>query len=291
MTDRHREQARSHIGTRSTVGASLLAMRPYQPIEILLGNDLLGLAVIALTPLGQDLVAILRGPGKVVLDQTLLVIRGQFGLRLGNTRLREDREVLFVQLHRRRAGREVRQFLRRFFMGRALDYGGRFDLPAQAFFRQDDVQRRALAFQLDGRVFEGNTNREFAGSRQFARLGTGVNVLADVLVQAVHVRPTLLLAEGLQPGADIKETGAGRGRVRHDDLAFVLRLGQVLPAHGFAQALLFGFDSVEANGRGPDVHADPGWRVGGVAVVAADLGQILWRIALQHALLIEDRQA
>ncbi|MNI64102.1 hypothetical protein D3C73_1195210 [compost metagenome] len=118
-----------------------------------------------------------------------------------------------------------------------------------------------------------------------------MNVLADVLVQAIHVGPTLLLAEGLQPGADVEETGAGRRRVRHDDLAFVLRLGQVLPAHGFGQALLLGFDGVEANGCSPDVHADPGWRVGGVAVVSADLAQVLRCVALQHALLIEDRQA
>src|SRR5690606_31397449 len=116
-------------------------------------------------------------------------------------------------------------------------------------------------------IFKGNPDRKLPRRRQFARLGTGVNVLADVLVQAVHVGPALFLAEGLQPGADVEETGAGRRRIGHDDLALVLRLGQVLPTDRFAQTLLLSLDGVEANGRGPHVHTDPGWRVGGIAVV------------------------
>jgi len=176
-------------------------------------------------------------------------------------------------------------------MGRALDQGGGFDLPAQAFLGQHDVQRCPLALELHGRVFERNTDRELAGSREFARLGAGVDVLADVLVQFIHKLPALLLAEGLQPGTHIQKTGTRGRRVGHHDLALVFRLGQVLPTHRFAQPLLLRLDGVEANGRGPHVHPHPGRRVGRVAVVGADLGQVLGGVALQHALLVENRQA
>ncbi|MNR08198.1 hypothetical protein D3C85_1243430 [compost metagenome] len=55
--------------------------------------------------------------------------------------------------------------------------------------------------------------------------------------------------------------------------------------------MLLGLDGIEANGRGPHVHAHPGGWVGGIAVVATDLAQVLRCVALQHALLVEDRQA
>ncbi|MNG96141.1 hypothetical protein D3C79_551980 [compost metagenome] len=118
-----------------------------------------------------------------------------------------------------------------------------------------------------------------------------MHVLADVLVQGVHVGPALRLAKGLQPGAHIEETGAGRRRVGHDDLALVFGLGQVLPAQRLAQALLLGLDGVEAEGRGPHIHADPGRRVGGVAVVRRDRAQVFGRIGFEHAVVVENGQA
>lgn len=118
-----------------------------------------------------------------------------------------------------------------------------------------------------------------------------MGVLADVLVQLVHVGPALWFAEGLQPGADVEVAGAGRRRVGHDDLALVHRVGQVFPFGRLGQALLLGLDGVEADGRGPYVHADPGRRVGGVAVVGADLVQVGRGVGFEHALLLEHRQA
>ncbi len=132
---------------------------------------------------------------------------------------------------------------------------------------------------------------ELAGGGQLARLGAGVGVLADVLVQLVHVGPALGLAEGLQPGADVEVAGAGRSRVRHDDLALVHRVGQVFPFGRLGQALLLGLDGVEADGRSPHVHADPGRWVGGVAVVGADLVQVGRGVGFEHALLLEHSQA
>ncbi len=117
-----------------------------------------------------------------------------------------------------------------------------------------------------------------------------MRVRADVLVQGVHVSPALFFAKHLQPGAHVQKARAGRGRVGHDDLAGIHRLGQVLPRRGLGQLLLFGFDRVQADGGGVAVHADPGGFGLGVAHVGGDLVQALRGVGLQHAFLVHQAQ-
>ncbi|WP_218566000.1 hypothetical protein, partial [Pseudomonas sp. MWU12-2115] len=71
------------------MGAGLLAKRPSPSIKILLYNNFLGLVFITHVPLGQHLVALLRSPGSVSLDQPLPVVGRPFGLLLGDSRLGE----------------------------------------------------------------------------------------------------------------------------------------------------------------------------------------------------------
>ncbi len=83
---------------------------------------------------------------------------------------------------------------------------------------------------------------------------------------ASMIGPALLLAHQLQPGRDHQIAGAGGGRVRHGHLALVFGLGEVGPAMaGFGSPFASGLDRVEAQGRGPDVHADPLRRIGRIA--------------------------
>src|SRR5215471_15927382 len=69
-----------------------------------------GLRVVALGPLRQDLVAVLRFPREVVLHQPLLVIRRNEIERLGDPRDCDHREVLGEELHRAGRGEPVHQF-------------------------------------------------------------------------------------------------------------------------------------------------------------------------------------
>ena len=123
-----------------------------------------------------------------------------------------------------------------------------------------------------------------------AGLRAGMRVGGDVLVQLVHEGPALLLAHQLQPGRDHQIAGAGRGRVRHDDLPLVFGLGQVGPARRLRQALRLGLDRVEAERRRPDVHADPARRVGGIAHQRLDVGEPGRRVGHEHALLLQQHQ-
>ena len=118
-----------------------------------------------------------------------------------------------------------------------------------------------------------------------------MRVLADVLVQRVHVGPALLLAHHLQPRAHVEVAGARRCRVRHDDLAGIHGLGQVGPRRRLRQILLLCFDGVEADGGAPGIHAHPCRRVGLVAVSRTDLRQIGRCVRRQHAFLVQDGQA
>lgn len=77
------------------------------------------LAVIALAPFGQDAVAVFRRPGKVVLDQPLLIVSAGIWLRLV-TPLSQYREVFLVQLQHRRGLAEKSASLCRVRVGGAL---------------------------------------------------------------------------------------------------------------------------------------------------------------------------
>src|SRR5215831_8388571 len=101
------------------------------------------LRVVALGPLGEDLVAVLRFPREVVLHQPLLVIGGDEIERLGDARDGDHREVLGEELHRSRRREPVHQLARCFhLLGRLHDAGG-LEVPPKALAGENDVDRRS----------------------------------------------------------------------------------------------------------------------------------------------------
>ncbi len=117
-----------------------------------------------------------------------------------------------------------------------------------------------------------------------------MHVLRDVLMQSVHVLPALGLAPQLQPGRHVKEARAARGRMRHHDLALVDGVGQVAPAVRLRNVALGCLDGVEADGRTPDIHADPGGRVRWVPILRIHAAQPGRRVRVQHPFGAEDGQ-
>jgi hypothetical protein len=172
-----------------------------------------------------------------------------------------------------------------------LHEAGGLDVPAQALLRKDQVHRRARLLDLVRAELERDADRELARARLLAGLGARVHVLRDVLVQRVHVLPAFGIAHVLQPGGHVEIAGAAGGRVRHRDGALVDRLGQVLPGLGLGQAELLRLDAVEADGRGPDVHADPGRWARGVGVGGVQVLEALGLIGKEHAFLLQQREA
>src|SRR5215208_6575846 len=72
-----------------------------------------GFCVIALFPLGEDAVAVLRRPAEVVLHQHLLIVRRHVGKRLGDARHGDDRVALRVELVRLLGRHPVHHLARR----------------------------------------------------------------------------------------------------------------------------------------------------------------------------------
>ena len=138
---------------------------------------------------------------------------------------------------------------------------------------------------------EGDADRVLALPRHHARLGSGVRVDADVLVEGVHVLPALGLAEDLEPARHVQEAGPGGRWVRHHDLALVDRLGQVLPGRRLGQVLLRRLGRVEADRRDPGVHPDPRRRVVLVPEVGVELLEPLRRVRQEHPLGLQHEQA
>src|SRR3546814_19285021 len=99
----------------------------------------------------------------------------------------------------------------------------------------------------------------FRSSERAGRRARG-GVASDVLVQIVHVGPGPVLAEELDPGGDVEETGARRIGVRHDDVAGIDRIGQILPRLRRRQDELFRLDGVVADRRLPGINPAPVWR-------------------------------
>ena len=109
----------------------------------------------------------------------------------------------------------------------------RFDVPAQAFLREDEVDRAALRLFAVGAVLERDADRELA----VARLQRTACEPECVYCAMFSCRPSMNfqpfgLAHDLQPRGDVEVAGARRRRVRHHDLALVDGLGQVLPGLG-----------------------------------------------------------
>jgi hypothetical protein len=114
-------------------------------------------------------------------------------------------------------------------------------------------------------------------------------------MQVIHELPAAALSvvvapEG-QPGSDVKETGAAGCRIGHDDLTLVDGLGHVFPGFGLGQTALLRFHRVEADCGTPHVHAQPGRWILLVAVLAHDRVEVEGRVRLQHAVLVQQRQA
>ena len=164
-----------------------------------------------------------------------------------------------------------------------LHDAARLEIPAQSFAREDDVDWGTGFFCRDGAIFKRHADREFTGARLAARLAARMRVLRDVVVKRVHELPRFRVAPHLYPSGDI-EIARTRGRgIGHDNLAFVYRLGQVLPRLGLRQVLLRCFDRIETDRGAVDIHADPLRRIPRIAIRGHDLVETLRRIRLKHA--------
>src|SRR4029077_1701566 len=188
-----------------------------------------GLALVALRPFGQDAIAVLRHPGKVVLHHRLLGGRRIVGGEILDRRVGDQRVVFRVELARALARTPIGNLLGERKVLRSLDDAGRLHVPTRAFLRKDELERRALRLLARAAHVEADADHPLALGGLHTGRRTGMRVDRNVLVQAVHELPAFGFAHDLQPGRDREITGAGRGRMRHHDLALVLRPCQVLP--------------------------------------------------------------
>src|SRR6218665_2968150 len=114
----------------------------------------LTLGVVTPAPLRQYLVAVLRGKGKVVLDQHLFVVGRQTLQRLVDRGMGDDGNVLLIHLVGFLAGRPVGQLLGSIeFFGVFHDAGG-LDVPTQPFLGKHQVNRRTATLDLGAAIFE-----------------------------------------------------------------------------------------------------------------------------------------
>src|SRR6266567_9211980 len=140
------------------------------------------LGVVALGPFGENLVAILRFPREIVLDQPFFVVGGNEVEWLGSSRECDHREVLGEQRHRFRRRQPVHELPRSLdLLGRLHDTGS-FEVPAQPLAREDDVDGRARLLHRHRAILERDADRELALPSPRAGLRTGVRVQRDVLV-------------------------------------------------------------------------------------------------------------
>src|SRR6185503_1253541 len=127
------------------------------------GSSLLALCVVALVPLVEDALAVLRGPGEVHLHQARFIVLRHVGQRCGHARLRRDREVLAIEQHRVLAGSPIGELLGGIELLGAFVDRKRFQVPAEAFLREHQVDRRALGLVGVAAVFETDADHELAG--------------------------------------------------------------------------------------------------------------------------------
>src|SRR5581483_4395415 len=167
------------------------------PCRSLLG---LRLALVALAPLRQDTLAVLRHPAEVVLDHGSLCGRRIVGGRRLHLAVGDDGVVLAVELVGFLGRDPVRNLLGRLQALGALDDGGRLHVPAGAFLGQNDVNRRTVGLLLGAAHVEADAGHAFALGGLHARSRARMRVDGDVLVQLVHELPGRLLAHDLDPG-------------------------------------------------------------------------------------------
>ena len=115
--------------------------------------------------------------------------------------------------------------------------------------------------------------------------------MSDIVVESIHEFPRIRVAPHLQPPGDVEITGSGRCRIRHDDLALVDRLGEILPRFRLGKIELSGLDGIEADRCAIHIHADPLRRVLRIPVLRLDLIESLRRVALQHSFVGKNRKA
>ena len=171
--------------------------------------------------------------------------------------------------------------------------GERLEVPAQAFLREHEVDRRALGLVAVGAVLERDADDVLAGGRHVAGFEPECVYWAMFSCSAsMYFQPPPLPSwspQSVQPGGDVEVAGARRRRVGHHDLALVDRLGQVLPGLGLRDVLLLRLDGVEADRRAPDVHAPPRRRALLVAVGGHDRVEVDRRV--RHAACPASRAA
>src|SRR3954453_17471923 len=102
------------------------------------------LALVALRPFGENAVAVVRHPGEVVLHHRLLGGRRIVRRNVLDRRIGDERIELGIELARALARAPVGDLLGSLEVLRALDDTGRLHVPAGAFLRQNDIDRRAL---------------------------------------------------------------------------------------------------------------------------------------------------
>src|SRR5438045_4022945 len=168
-----------------------------------------GLRLVALRPFGEDAVAVLGHPGEVVLTHRWPGVGRIIRRKILHRRFGHERIVLRVEFARRLARAPVCDLLGDFEVLRALDDAGRLHVPAGAFLRQDDVDRRALALLARAAHIEADAGHALALRGLDARRGAGMRIDRDVLVQPVHELPAVRLTHDLQPGRNGEIAGAG----------------------------------------------------------------------------------
>ena len=197
------------------------------------------ICAVALLPLPEDARAVHRRPLEVVLGHVREHVGGQVLDRLDMFGIADHRVAFVVELHRLLAHRPVDERLSRLEVLGALDDRGRLHVPARALLTGRRCRSARPASSCRAARNSNETPSAYspcAGHR--ARLGAGVRVDADVLVEGVHVLPALGLAEDLKPARHVEEPGARGRRVRHHDLALVDGLGEVLPRGRLGQVPL-----------------------------------------------------
>src|SRR6266850_272936 len=103
---------------------------------------------VALLPFREDLVAVLRGVGEVVLDEAALEVGGNVRQHRLHVRVRDDREILRVRLVRLPGGDPVHELLRRVHLPGGLHDSGGLEVPAETLLREHELDRRALGLHV-----------------------------------------------------------------------------------------------------------------------------------------------
>ena len=149
-----------------------------------------------------------------------------------------------------------------------LEHGHTLGDPGHTVRGIDDGQVILLGGLLNAGVDVRDADGELTGRDLVLRVGAALAIVGNVVVQSLKVVPALI-ALGLQQCVDHGVVGAGDGGVGHDDLAFILAVGQVVPALGSGQAQLLHEGVVEQETNDGDALGVP--VALGILVLVAEL--------------------